>query len=77
MSPYVWRLLTDWTPFVVFVGLLFYFMRSMQKKGGFGARQIEYMAFMQKYRSEHLEETRRIGNALHRIADALERSKLP
>jgi cell division protease FtsH len=40
----LWRVLLDWIPFIIFIGLLFYFMRQMQAGAGgrgamsFGAR---------------------------------------
>jgi hypothetical protein len=77
MTPYLWKTLLDWVPFLIFIGLLVYVLRKMASKGGFGAQQIEYMTFVRKYCDEHLAETRRIGDALQRIAIALERSKAP
>ncbi len=61
----------DWVPFLIFIGLLVYFM----KKGPF-KRQSEYMAFARQYYSDHLEETRKLNANLARIADALEKGKI-
>ena len=71
MSATTWKLVLDWVPFLIFIGLLVFFMA----RTGFGRKQSDYMAFMQKYCADHLEETRRIGDSLQRIAAALERSK--
>ena len=71
----VWKYVIDWLPFLIFLGLLIFFMR----KTGFGSRQAEYMAkhtehiaYMQRYSENHLEETRKISESLRRIAAALE-----
>ena len=68
MNSYYVRVLVDWIPFLVFLGVLIYFMRK-----GVGGKQAAYMDFMKDYYSNHLEETRKINNNLARIADALER----
>jgi ATP-dependent Zn protease len=65
----VLRMLVDWIPFLVFVGVLIYFMRK-----GVGGKQAEYMQLVKQYHDEHLEETRKIQASLERIAVALERS---
>jgi hypothetical protein len=62
------RLLVDWVPFVVFVGLMIYFMRK-----GIGGKQAQYMESMERYYADHLEETRQIRADLARIAAALEK----
>ncbi len=62
--------LLDWIPFLVFIGLLIYFM----KKGPF-KRQADYMEFMRKYQTDNLEETRKLNANLERIASALEKGE--
>jgi hypothetical protein len=78
MSANGWRILLDWVPFLIFIGLLLFFL----KRVGFGklqadymARQIEYIDSMQRYCTDHLEETRKISDSLGRIAAALEQKK--
>ena len=66
----LYRLLIDWVPFLIFLGLLIFFMA----RNGFGRKQSDYLAYMQKYCADHLEETRKISDSLQRIASALERS---
>jgi hypothetical protein len=68
VSANVLRYVLDWVPFLIFLGLLIFILR----KTGFGSRQAEYIAFMQRYCSDHLDETRKIGDSLQRIANALE-----
>jgi hypothetical protein len=75
MSGGTLRVVLDWVPFLIFLGLLFYFLYAMRKSGGFGTRQAEYISFMKGYCSDHLEETRKINAALQRIADALEKPR--
>ena len=67
MNSYYTRLFVDWIPFLIFLGILIYFMKK-----GVGGKQAAYMDFMKDYCSSHLEETRKINKNLERIADALE-----
>jgi ATP-dependent Zn protease len=68
MSQYYVRLFLDWVPFLIFIGLLIYFMKK-----GIGGRQAKFMDSMAEYYSNHLEETRKINASLDRIASALEK----
>ena len=63
--------LLDWIPFLVFIGLFVYFMKT-----GVFKKQVEHMAFARQYYSDHLEETRKLNANLARIADALEKRKV-
>jgi len=74
MSVNAFRILTDWMPFFIIMGFLVYFLRKMGKNG-FGARQIEYMAYMKDFCASHLEETRKISDSLQRIAAAIEKPR--
>ena len=69
-----WRFLIDWIPVLILLGLMIFVLR----RTGFGKRQADYMAkhteylaFMQRYCTDHLDETRRMRDSLHRIAVAL------
>ena len=64
---YYWRIVLDWVPFVIFIGLMIFFMKK-----GFGGKQAAYMDFMKDYCTNHLEETRKINANLARIAAAAE-----
>jgi ATP-dependent Zn protease len=70
MDHYYLQLFLDWVPFLIFIGLLIYFMKK-----GIGGKQAAYMDFMKEYCMNHLEETREINTNLSRIADALDQSK--
>jgi ATP-dependent Zn protease len=65
-TAYYLRLLSDWIPFLVFVGLLIYFVRRMKKTQEF------HFESVRQYHSEHLAETRKIAASLERIAGQLE-----
>lgn len=65
----VFRLALDWLPFLIFIVLLIYFVRKST------SRQGDYMTFMRQYCESHLEETRKIGAAIERIATAFERNR--
>ena len=65
MSIYYARILIDWVPFLVFVGLLLYFVRKMGKSAGDTKR----------YREDCLAEQRKLTAATERIAAALEQRR--
>jgi len=54
--------LLDWVPFLIFIGLMLYFMRKLGAPGG----------EMKRYREDCLAEQRRLAAAAERIAAALE-----
>jgi ATP-dependent Zn protease len=56
------KLLLDWVPFLIFIGLLVFFMRRMGGSAG----------EMKRYREDCLAEQRRLSAAAERIAAALE-----
>ena len=62
MPDAILRYVFDWVPFLIFVGLLIFFLRRMQPQAN-EARQ---------YRVEHMTEMRRQNELLERIARALE-----
>jgi hypothetical protein len=62
------RIVLDWVPFIVFVGIFVFFMRK-----GVGGKQAQFMETTLKNQGEQLEETRKMRAALERIAAALER----
>ncbi len=66
-TAYYVRLVLDWVPFIVFVGLLIYFAKK-----GIGGKQAQYMESSRQYQVEHLAETRKIAASLERIAARLE-----
>ena len=68
MSQYYVRLILDWIPFIIFIGVLIYFMKK-----GIGGRQAKCMDSMMEYYANHLEETRKINANLDRIASVLEK----
>jgi ATP-dependent Zn protease len=65
-----YRLAIDWIPFLVFIGLLIFFMVKMSRGKYSQKNQAE---FMRQYCSADLEETKKINANLERIATALER----
>jgi ATP-dependent Zn protease len=67
-TDYYIRLFVDWIPFLIFLGILVYFMKK-----GIGGKQAQFMESARQYQSEHLEETRKINANLERIAAALEK----
>ncbi len=64
----LFRIILDWVPFLVFVALMFYFVRQMRGPKG----QIPYQEAQRNYIRDHLAETRRMNENLERIAKALE-----
>ena len=68
----LWRYVFDWVPFLIFIGLLIYFMKK-----GIGGRQSQYMDASLKYQTEHVAETRKIQASLEKIAAALEQRRSP
>ena len=56
------RILLDWVPFLIFVGLLLYFVRKMGTSAG----------DMKRYREDCLAEQRKLTAATERIAAVLE-----
>ena len=68
MSDQYWRLVADWLPFLIFIGLMIYFMKK-----GIGGKQAQFMDVAKQYYADHLTETRKISAALERIATALEK----
>ena len=61
-------LVVSWLPFLVLIGVWFWFSRSMgmRARGASGATMIELY-------EQQLQETRRISASLERIAAALEK----
>ncbi|HEX6833746.1 MAG TPA: hypothetical protein VF132_09475, partial [Rudaea sp.] len=64
---YYLQLALDWVPFLIFIGLLFYFTRKLSRS------QKPHTERMTQYWTEHLAETKKIGANLERIAAALEK----
>lgn len=62
------RIALDWVPFLIFIALLFYFVRQVRGPKG----QIPYQEAQRNYIRDHLAETRRMNDNLERIAKALE-----
>jgi len=57
-------------PIIILAGFWWYFMRRFR---GTQAKQLDYMAQVKTYLTEHLAETRRLNDSLERIATALEK----
>jgi hypothetical protein len=68
MPPYIADLIASWAPFVLFVGVLVFFIRT----GGMRARGPSGRTMIELYEAQ-LDEMKRNAAALERIAQALER----
>ena len=62
----------SWGPMLLLIGVWLFFMRRYR---GTQQGQLEYMAEVKVYVTEHLAETRRLNQNLERIANALERNE--
>jgi len=58
-----YKVLIEWVPFLIFIGMLLFFMRKMMKP---------QQRTLDQYRIEHIAELRRLNGSLERIADALQ-----
>lgn len=56
------KLLVDWIPILIFLGLLIYFYKKLKPQ----------QQTLDQYRIEHITELRRLNTSLERIADALQ-----
>ena len=66
MSAYFWRVVLDWVPFAVFIGLMIYFMRRAVKAQPDAAKRLN------EHRERQIDEMHRININLERIVASLE-----
>lgn len=60
---------TDWLPFLIFIGLMIYFIRKAK------VAQVDTQRLLSEYRESHIAEMRKANAILERIAAALEQPR--
>lgn len=63
-------MLISWAPMLLLIGIWVFFAQRAQRAP---KKQLDYMVVVQTYVTEHIAETKRMGQTLERIAIALER----